>query len=309
MFQRILVPLDGSLRAERALSMAARLARASRGTVILLRVVEAASEEDAALSGASALARRSIRAQQDEAQQYLATRALAKEIAGIPLTLMVRSGPVVSTILAVARTFHADLLVLCRQDDWREPPSTLDDMAEQCLEQSEIPLLLLPAYGEILRNENHPLTFLVAFELAHPERSLLEAAVALLTSLARHETGGAQGLSPCTLRAVPVASLAGDQPGEQKRFDASQKPPVRQQAVDVPRQERQNKRGLGTSAGRGEGDLLVLGIPAPRSARVQWMRQQRKERVSSSHDLPLLLVPLPAMDQAGAAREEEGVFL
>jgi len=39
MFQRILVPLDGSARAERALSVAARTARASGGSIVLLRVV------------------------------------------------------------------------------------------------------------------------------------------------------------------------------------------------------------------------------------------------------------------------------
>jgi nucleotide-binding universal stress UspA family protein len=36
MFKRILVPLDGSPRAEHALPVAARLARASGGTVVLL---------------------------------------------------------------------------------------------------------------------------------------------------------------------------------------------------------------------------------------------------------------------------------
>ena len=40
MFKRILVPLDGSVRAERALPVAARLAHASDGTVVLLQVVE-----------------------------------------------------------------------------------------------------------------------------------------------------------------------------------------------------------------------------------------------------------------------------
>ena len=44
MFQRILVPLDGSTRAERAIPVAARIARASRGSVILVRVVSTAIE-------------------------------------------------------------------------------------------------------------------------------------------------------------------------------------------------------------------------------------------------------------------------
>jgi nucleotide-binding universal stress UspA family protein len=44
MFRRILVPLDGTARAEQALPVAARLARASGGTVVLLRVVNPLSE-------------------------------------------------------------------------------------------------------------------------------------------------------------------------------------------------------------------------------------------------------------------------
>ncbi len=39
MFQHILVPLDGSLRAERAIPVAARIAHACGGSVMLLRVV------------------------------------------------------------------------------------------------------------------------------------------------------------------------------------------------------------------------------------------------------------------------------
>jgi nucleotide-binding universal stress UspA family protein len=39
MFQQILVPLDGSARAEQALPMATRLARASGGAVLLVQVV------------------------------------------------------------------------------------------------------------------------------------------------------------------------------------------------------------------------------------------------------------------------------
>ena len=42
MFTRMLVPLDGSERAERALPVAAQLAQALHGTPILLRVVQPA---------------------------------------------------------------------------------------------------------------------------------------------------------------------------------------------------------------------------------------------------------------------------
>ena len=44
MFHHILVPLDGSPRAERAIPVATRLARASGGTVVLLRVVRLAPD-------------------------------------------------------------------------------------------------------------------------------------------------------------------------------------------------------------------------------------------------------------------------
>ncbi len=44
MFQRILVPLDGSTRAERAIPVAARIARASNGSVVLVRVVSTVIE-------------------------------------------------------------------------------------------------------------------------------------------------------------------------------------------------------------------------------------------------------------------------
>ena len=39
MFQRILVPLDGSVRAERAIPVVARMASASGGSVIVIQVV------------------------------------------------------------------------------------------------------------------------------------------------------------------------------------------------------------------------------------------------------------------------------
>lgn len=39
MFKKILVPLDGSMRSEQAIPIAARVARACEGSVVLLKVV------------------------------------------------------------------------------------------------------------------------------------------------------------------------------------------------------------------------------------------------------------------------------
>ncbi len=44
MFRNMLVPLDGSSRAEHALPVAGRLARASGGTVVLLHIISPSSE-------------------------------------------------------------------------------------------------------------------------------------------------------------------------------------------------------------------------------------------------------------------------
>jgi len=46
MFQRILVPLDGSARAEQAFPIAERIARATGGSLTLLRVVETPKRSD-----------------------------------------------------------------------------------------------------------------------------------------------------------------------------------------------------------------------------------------------------------------------
>ena len=44
MFQRILVPLDGSERAEQAIPVAVNIARAMCGSVVLLRVIPRPAE-------------------------------------------------------------------------------------------------------------------------------------------------------------------------------------------------------------------------------------------------------------------------
>jgi nucleotide-binding universal stress UspA family protein len=116
MFTRILVPLDGSGRAARALPTASRLARASGGSVVLVRVVSTATEfwPSLHLSLPATLAQTVIDADLAEAERYLSEVSKAPDLESIPTETVVLLGPTAPTILSVARTYRADVIVLCR---------------------------------------------------------------------------------------------------------------------------------------------------------------------------------------------------
>src|SRR5437763_15795022 len=108
MFQRILVPLDGSARAERALPVAARIARASNGSIVVLRV--ATSPIDFAwYAWESAIAmQEGIEADMAKVTDYLARVASSPELAGIELKTEVLPGDPALGILPVVRASQTD---------------------------------------------------------------------------------------------------------------------------------------------------------------------------------------------------------
>ena len=71
MFQRILIPLDGSTRAERAIPVAVRIARASGAAIILLRVAATPLDEKGHRPGFFPLTRAVTEADIDAAAAYL----------------------------------------------------------------------------------------------------------------------------------------------------------------------------------------------------------------------------------------------
>lgn len=300
-FQRILVPLDGSLRAERALPLAARIARVSRGSLILLRVVEAMPKKNADVTPPSVLESGRVRAQWDEAQHYLHALALAREFAGIPLTVVVQAGAVIPTVMATAQNSQADLLILCGPQGSQVHSLPLQHMTEQCLEQTFIPLLLVPAHGAVLQRLNRPFTLLLAFEQTQLERSLLEPAITLLTALAVREQEPSHGTFRCILRAFPAFSRTHHQREKQKSTDSDLCDHLQQQGTGASLAEKQREGDLGTSKSRCEGDVLVLGIPS-QPERAQWMDEHRKNALFAPCDLPLLFVPVPAQSQVGATK-------
>jgi nucleotide-binding universal stress UspA family protein len=112
MFRHILVPLDGSSCAEQALPIAARLAHASGGTLMLLRIVP--RYIDWGLQPLIVSQHSELTGKSDEviAQEYLRKVASSDTLRGITVHIDVMTGPVAQTILLFAKIQPADLIII-----------------------------------------------------------------------------------------------------------------------------------------------------------------------------------------------------
>src|SRR5260221_4013873 len=123
--KRVLVPLDGSKRAERAIRYAKRIASATDGTVILLRVVEIPTQRADAqvyldrVSAAYKLTEKSdepVSSQSKASMQSAqATRAVFGEKYAIPIPTLAKPTEDVILEWAEAEENKVDLIVLCRR--------------------------------------------------------------------------------------------------------------------------------------------------------------------------------------------------
>ncbi|MGI9058544.1 MAG: universal stress protein [Ktedonobacteraceae bacterium] len=143
MFQRLLVPLDGSSRAEQALPVAARLARASGGTVVLLRVVSPPTE--LLPSTTAGLDTSSQRVDPDfaEATHYLQRVTKMSSLLDIYTETVVSSGQATATILSTVDARQIDLIVLCSHGYTGMKHQVLGSVAEQVAHYAPVPVFLL----------------------------------------------------------------------------------------------------------------------------------------------------------------------
>lgn len=144
MFRRILVPLDGSPAAEAAVPVAARLARASRGVVILLRVVRMPPwYTDADHGDGPAHDVDEMDTSAAAASAYLADLARGDILDGLSVVTAVIGGPVAATILAIAHEYRADLIVLCAHTRARLMRWMRWHMSTHVAQRAAVPVLLL----------------------------------------------------------------------------------------------------------------------------------------------------------------------
>src|SRR6266536_6057703 len=104
MVKRILVPLDGSALAERAIPVAARIARASAGSMLFLRVVSTASEFGVYMNEPTVLMQEAIEEDIAAANGYLLEVAKSQTLAGIAIDTGIFTGSAALQIVDVARS-------------------------------------------------------------------------------------------------------------------------------------------------------------------------------------------------------------
>ncbi|HLI89402.1 MAG TPA: universal stress protein [Ktedonobacteraceae bacterium] len=181
MFNRVLVPLDGSELSEQALPIAARIARASHSSLLLLRVVSTLSEVGIAAREPSVLLQEILEADLAVASAYLARIAGTKELAGIQTGIAVFSGQPASYILDVAEEQHCDLIVMNSHGATGIARWAMGSVTRKVVRHSSIPILVLRAKSaqpqESAPGSVHPVRALVALDgSTFAEAALLPAA-------------------------------------------------------------------------------------------------------------------------------------
>jgi nucleotide-binding universal stress UspA family protein len=145
MSAKILLPLDGSALAERALPCAEMLARGLPAEMVLFRAVELGADVTAALEEADVSADAPLQALMSHANEYL--RGIANDLLqeGMEVQFTVQGGAPADTIVDYAEQQGIDYIVMATHgysgiSRWRH-----GSVAERVLHGSRVPVLMLRA--------------------------------------------------------------------------------------------------------------------------------------------------------------------
>ena len=143
MFERILIPLDGSERAEQAIPVAARIAKATGGSIVLLQVVEQVTGYDMYSLRSSFVSPQEVEAASTKATDYLTSIIQKEELEGVGIQVEVLAGAVAPTICAFAQSTSADMIVLCSHGYTGFKRWFLGSVADVVSRSASVPVLIL----------------------------------------------------------------------------------------------------------------------------------------------------------------------
>jgi nucleotide-binding universal stress UspA family protein len=193
MFKQILVPLDGSTRAEQALPVAARLARASSGSMVLLRVANFPLDYGGGYTQTPILTEQVIETELDNVDAYLKEIATSEALAGMSIKTEAMFGQPLQDILAVVESRRVDLIVICSHGRTGLKRWALGSIAQGLAHQSPVPLLVLREGGQVSAISSgaitHPVCALVALDGSPFAETAILPAANLVAALAAPNQG------------------------------------------------------------------------------------------------------------------------
>jgi nucleotide-binding universal stress UspA family protein len=142
MYERVLVPLDGTERAEAILPIVEQMAGPLDAEFILFRVVEPISPGEA-MASAGVVTPDTFLARELDAKRYLheVERRLSKK--GLRVRAQVVIGPPVEEILAAAKATGADLIAMATHARSAVGRIFFGSVAEAVLHASPVPVLMI----------------------------------------------------------------------------------------------------------------------------------------------------------------------
>ena len=146
MYQRILVAIDGSRTAHHAFDAALALATQNGAELCACHVIENAAIYYNVPGYDPSVLRDQLVAQGEQIVQEFKQRIAAAGVKGsVTFSEASALSDVAAVVLDAARNFQADLLVLGTHGRRGFKRLVLGSVAEQCLRQADLPMLLIPA--------------------------------------------------------------------------------------------------------------------------------------------------------------------
>jgi nucleotide-binding universal stress UspA family protein len=191
MFEHILVPLDGSERAEQAIPLATRIARAAKGSVTLLHV--ASLEFFYVPSHTRSSSHALLEAELAQANQYLESIVHLEVFTGIKVHCASIPGIPHQALLFYAHEHGVDLIVLSRHGYTDLKRWALGSVAQKVIRQSPVPILVLREESlgakPLCSDETGTIRLLVPLDGSALAEAALLPAVHLVAALAAPQRG------------------------------------------------------------------------------------------------------------------------
>src|SRR5215831_14319786 len=189
MMRHILIPLDGSDLAERAIPVAARIAKATEVSEIsLVRIVRAPAEFETSATDAAVWAPAADEDEKRKANDYLHEVAQRAELAGLSVTERIYAGPPSATLVMAANSLGVDLIVMTSRGRSGITRWLLGSVAEGVSRESQTPTLIVRA-----EKAEDEITLggaaLVPVDGSPLAETAIEPAARLAAALARGEDG------------------------------------------------------------------------------------------------------------------------